>query len=555
MVIQRDYELNFSTKFIDNRAKTKNVVLKIRKYILFSFISTLLNLNFIVSASRIEWVGLYEVYELTFRTSVSSKNPFETYLLKVEVTDPDGNTLKIDGFYDGNGKDGQDGNIWKARICPDKTGIWRWKTIPGDNGKNNFENMTGEFACYDNGSKGGIIAQGKYFKYQNGPFVFLQGNFLDFSRGLLSTHVYMADDLNDINRKAILKRQLDFHKANKINLYLANKGDYNGKKITPWLEKDGELDRDRMDLKRWKLYDECIDDFDKKGLIASIWFFADDSQYGKLSKREIETIFRYCMARLSSFRNTIYVICLEWEEDWHKEEINKAGNYIQAHNPWNRLLSVHGVSVPQKKMLREKQNFLKRLGDLFSEDNYWEFSDQKWPTFIASQVGNKSNAKEVNELAVNLYKEEIIPHLSEEFGILRNDSDKSLRAKMWANFCGGAAGGGTGSDIASLLNFLQKGKVPFQRMKPSNSLLNKGGINSFCLAEEGHHYAVYTGSGKVSLRVTNPDMVAYWYNVREPSPRFISAGPVHKGQNEFEPPNIGKDWVLWITEKSNCPEA
>jgi len=530
-------------------------MLRIGLYILVVFFASLFNSDLIESAGSIERVGLYDVYELEFSSSEMPDNPFYTYLLRIEVTDPDMNTKVIDGFFDGNGKGGQKGSIWKARICPHKTGIWRWKTISGDNGKNNFETMTGEFACSDKGSKGGVISQGKYFKYQNGPFLYLQGNFLDFSGGLLSTHVYMADDLNENNRKAILKRQLYFHKANKINLYIANKGDYNGEKVTPWLERSGDLDRDRMDMKRWKFYDDCIDNFNRRGIIASMWFFADDSQFGKLSKREKEILFRYSMARLSSFSNTLFVICLEWEEGWHKDGINEAGNYIQARNPWNRLLSVHGVSVQGKKKLRKKQNFLKRLEDLFNGANYWEFSNQKWPTFIASQVGNRSTAKEVNELAVNLYKDETIPHLSEEFGILTDDSDKSLRAKMWANFCGGAAGGGTGSDIASFLNFIQKGKVPFQRMKPSNSLLKKGGFNSFCLAEEGRHYVVYSSSGKVTLQVTNPDVVAYWYNVREPSPRFIPAGTVHSGQNEFEPPDMAKDWVLWITEESNRPEV
>ena len=325
---------------------------KIRKYILASLIAVIFNICTIASASRIERVGLYEVYELTFRTSVSSKNPFETYLLKVEVTDPNGNTLTIDGFYDGNGKDGQDGNIWKARICPYKTGTWRWRTVPGDTGENNFGHEKGEFVCYHNGAKGGLIAQGKYFKYQNGPFVYLQGNFLDFSNGLESTHVYMGKGITDDNREAILRRQLEFHKANKVNLYLANRGDYERKKVTPWMKDSIDVGLTRMDLGRWRLFEDWISEFGENGLFAEIWFFADDSRFGSLSKKEKEILFRYGMARLSSLSNTFFIICLEWDEEWSKAQINAAGEYIQTKNPWNRLLSVHGLPVvdDNKKM-------------------------------------------------------------------------------------------------------------------------------------------------------------------------------------------------------------
>jgi hypothetical protein len=257
------------------------------------------------------------------------------------------------------------------------------------------------------------------------------------------------------------------------------------------------------------------------------------------------------MARLSSLSNTFFIICLEWDEEWSKAQINAAGEYIQTKNPWNRLLSVHGLPVVDDN----KKMSIKRFIKLFKNRKYWEFSDEKWPAFIATQVGNGCAAQEVNHVAIRVNEEQSISHPSEEFGILRSDSDKNLRAKMWANFCGSASGGGTGSYIASFLNLLQKSNIQFQRMKPANSLLNKRGFNSFCLAEEGHYYVVYTGSGKVSLQVSSLDLVACWYNVSEPSPRFIPAGPVHKGQNEKEPPDTAKDWVLWITEKSNRPEG
>lgn len=525
-------------------------MLNTRKFISVTFIATTLIFCFIGNARSVDRVGLYNIYELKFNASESTNNPFDNYLLKVEVMDPDGKTLIIDGFFDGDGAGGQNGKIWKARINPYKIGEWSWKTLPGDNGLDKFDHKNGKFICYENDAKGGVIAEGKYFKLQNGPFIYLQGNFLDFNRGLQSTHVYMGDSISDDTRKDILRRQLDFHKANKINVYIANRGDYKGQKVTPWLNISGNVDLNKMDLQKWQLYDDCINEFEKNGLFTVIWFFADDSQYGNLSKKVKEKLFRYGMARLSSYSNTLFIICLEWEEEWSKAQINEAGNYIQAHNPWNRLISVHGLSVPDKKRYFKKKSFLERFNRLFDESNYWEFSEEKWSTFIASQVGNDSTPKEVNELAIKLNEEEAIPHLSEEFGILKSDTDKYLRAKMWANFCGGSAGGGTGSDVGSFQNFIKKSKIQFQKMKPSNYLLRGEKNNKFCLAEEGKNYVVYSEKGKINILIEKADMVAYWYNVREQSAALIPAGKViNVGQNEFETPDSENDWVLWITEK------
>ena len=61
------------------------------------------------------------------------------------------------------------------------------------------------------------------------------GNFLDFADGLHSTHVFMSETLTDAERSAIIARQRDFHDANKANIYIANKGDYGSRSVTPWL--------------------------------------------------------------------------------------------------------------------------------------------------------------------------------------------------------------------------------------------------------------------------------------------------------------------------------
>ena len=92
-------------------------------------------------------IGKYQLYELVFKADNIPENPFDTYLLKLEVTDPNGKTFTMDGFYDGDGKGGQNGKTWRARICPYLTGIWSWRTVPGDMLDKGLEDLKGQFRC------------------------------------------------------------------------------------------------------------------------------------------------------------------------------------------------------------------------------------------------------------------------------------------------------------------------------------------------------------------------------------------------------------------------
>ena len=76
-------------------------------------------------------VGKHKMLEVVATAAEMPANPFATYLLKLEVTDPAGRVFTVDGFYDGEGDGGQTGRTWKARLCPYRTGRWAWHTVPG----------------------------------------------------------------------------------------------------------------------------------------------------------------------------------------------------------------------------------------------------------------------------------------------------------------------------------------------------------------------------------------------------------------------------------------
>src|SRR5688572_13774860 len=101
-------------------------------------------------------IGKHKVLELAFTAAAAPPNPFDVYLLKLEVTDPAGKTFTVEGFYDGDGKGGQSGNVWKARLTPYMAGAWRWRTVPGDAPDSRLAGLAGRFTCVASGDTGGI---------------------------------------------------------------------------------------------------------------------------------------------------------------------------------------------------------------------------------------------------------------------------------------------------------------------------------------------------------------------------------------------------------------
>jgi hypothetical protein len=375
------------------------------------------------------------------------------------------------------------------------------------------------------------VAQGKYFRLQGGDFLFPVGNFLDHAGGL-PLWSYFGEKVTDPQRDAIIARHRDFHAANKYMVYLSNHSDTSGEYseiVTPWLGTAARSDKTRMDLKRWKLYDGYFQRMKENEMSAYVSFFEDGKpgNYGRLPRADRNRFLRYAMARNSAFSHLWYVLCFEWQEAWSKADVNDAGRFLQSHNPWQRLISVHDWAGQP-----------------------WAFAGETWPSYIASQDGNDATPEVVNRYVISL-RAHGLPVLADEFGSNRTDSDAKIRGKMWAAFCAGAAGTGTGTDLKMFQRFLAESRIPFQRMEPSNHLVQGGGSSWFCLAESGHHYLVYSVGGSFTLSVSGTGLTGRWFNPRDRDASLGSPFASPAGTRTFTPPDPVGDWALWMTDGSN----
>ncbi|RPH57252.1 DUF4038 domain-containing protein [bacterium] len=305
---------------------------------------------------------------------------------------------------------------------------------------------------------------------------------------------------------------------NKVNVYLANRGDYGGVSTTPWLGTAGRNDKARFDLARWRTYDRWVERMRDAGMVAHLWFFADDSGFGDLPDADRRRLLRYGMARLSGYANTMFTLALEWQEGWSREEVESHGRFLQENNPWNRLVSVHGTT-----------------GD-------FAFPQAPWVDYLQIQAGNDASHRAVH--AMGLANRALAPRplIQEEHGL--GEESAANRQKAWAAFMAGAAGVGTGHDLAHLAKFAAS--VRFERMEPAGALVVAGG--AFALAEKGRAYVFYLfdgGAVRVNLRgIRGAPLVVEWH---DPRTGAVRRGPRIKGGRIFSfqaPP--GGDWVLSI---------
>jgi hypothetical protein len=460
---------------------------------------------------------------VSYNGSQGTPNPFTDVQLTAQVTAPSGRKVTADGFFDGDGAGGQSGNVFKVRVFADELGTWSWVTqsnVASLNGK------TGSFAV--SGTLAGAFGKGsividplhtRYFKYKQGNPVYLLGKFLDRAApvSIRFSHTMLSEERTDADRQALLDRHLGMG-LNKINVYLANHTDYASISTTPWLGTADANDKARFDLQRWRLYEQWVRKMRDAGVVTQLWFFADG--FGNHSDADRKRLIQYGMARLSGYVNTVFTLMTEWQEGWTTTEVDTHMVYLNQHNPWDRLATVHGLP-----------------GD-------FSFPTASWADYIDLQAGvtNTITHDFVHDLGLTNRQKAVKPMIQEEFCM--GDETDAERQMLWAAFTSGAAASGTGGYLKPFSQFVKT--VPFERMAPADDLVVTGA--AYVLAEEGASYVAYLyqgGTASINLTEASGTVEVDWFNPR--TGVFQDAPSVSGGAaRSFTAPGTG-DWVLRLT--------
>lgn len=255
-------------------------------------------------------------------------NPFTE--VKLTAVFSNGNRqVKVDGFYDGNGK-------YLVRFMPDKTGTWRYST---SSNVRQLDGLTGSFECVEpsKGNHGPVRVKDKFhFEYADGTPYYPFG----------TTCYAWIHQKTELQEKTL--ETLKSSAFNKIRMCVFPKHyDYNHNEPELYAY-EGSLDKGfdfaRFDPKFFRHLEKRIMDLQKLGIECDLILFHPYDRWGfsEMGADNDERYLKYIVSRLSSFRNIWWSMANEYDlfkktiEDWER-----LANTVQVNDPYSHLNSIH----------------------------------------------------------------------------------------------------------------------------------------------------------------------------------------------------------------------
>ncbi|MFH1718343.1 MAG: DUF5060 domain-containing protein [Planctomycetota bacterium] len=263
---------------------------------------------------------------------------------------------KIHGFWDGDGKTGTSGSVFKVRFCPTKTGRWNLVEVYSNrqelHGRNEGESVTAVasehpgFWVVDSDGPGRrwyMRSDGSHpYIFGNTHYTFLSGYYTD---GKPSGNDIVAD----------IAGNAEYFKKLRFSLY----GDrYPNPDEKPFFDDDGHP-TDRGDCShrpnpRWfnQRVDLAVRTAWDHDLIADLIVCGPDTKESRSvlhaanNGGDAEPFLKYIAARYGSYPNVWICLCNEFDikdPKYSEEEIARFGRIIRKYLPYPTPLSVHTV--------------------------------------------------------------------------------------------------------------------------------------------------------------------------------------------------------------------
>lgn len=536
----------------------------------------------------------------------NSPNPFKDYRLQLNLISPSGKTHSIPGYFDGDGRGGATGNIWRAKLTPAEAGQWKY-TASFRRGTNiaidlsstagtatSFNGATGTFGI-DGPSSTAATMQGffgkgmlqyasgqHYLKFQDGTYYVKAGsnepeNFLGFT-GFDSTpngwHKYAAHvndwktgdpDWNSGKGKPIIGLVNYFAQKgiNSIYLLAQNVGGQN-KDVWPWagnINRYGGNDNTHYDVSKLAQWTTVFEHMNKKGIVVNMVF----AETEEASKKELDNatlgterklFYREMAARFG------YLPGLEWnlneEYCWRypisDSMIKSWAGYMRSVDPFDRPMTVHsqgyqqrtwGYFVGDNRFDLTSLQYYKSVANYGKEIEYWRNTTSSSGRAIAVSIDEARETTASNQTA---QRKELLWSTLLSGGNLEWSTDKFGWCDDFRYY------DGIYTTTGYALKFMKN--IPFWQMKPSDSLV-EGESSSYgggqCFAKAGDTYAIYlpnasSSSDTLNLTGQSGSYTLKWFNPRtgnfEGSSRTISAGS--RANLGTPPSSSSEDWVILV---------
>lgn len=473
-------------------------------------------------------------------------NPFSV-LFDVIFTGPNGNQYDIPGFYDGNGRGGLDGNVWKVRFSADKTGQWKYFSQSDNRQLNRHSGIftitepseeTPTFYRWGRLEYTGTAENKlRYLKFRDGPYWLKAG--CDDPENFLGGY-------DNYNTTAKRKAAIDYLSERGINSFYImthNLGGDDGD-VWPWLGgTPGEAMANggpeaRFDIVKLAQWRELFEYMQTKGIVPYL-VLEDDSAWKGYSH---ERYYREIIARFGDLPSLLFNFGEEHNENYELAQALEFMKTLKQIDPYDHPRGIHNVNIPNDQYIdatqvdftsiqtgahgtlsgldkalehhrttldwidRCRQRDKRTLVINFDEGRPEEDRHAWWSTFLAGGVWEAHVLKPYNR-----------PMVSWE--------------PVWTQLGGARV-------------FMES--LPFWEMESHDELI-KSGV-AFCLAKPDEVYALYLpkgGSVTISLPENSNFDVAWWNPANGQDGLFQNLVRVDGGIRQFNAPAVG-DWALRI---------
>ncbi len=473
-------------------------------------------------------------------------NPFAV-MVEGTFTAPGGRTFRVPGFYDGDGRGGPDGPVWKLRFAADEVGAWTWRSRSANS---QLDGQAGSFTVvppaadapdfYRWGRLEAVATAEnniRYLKFRDGPYWLKAG--CDDPENFLGAYQHYD---------TLKKRQaaVDYLAGRGVNsLYIMSHnigGDDND--VWPWLGKTareakahgaGDVRFDLAKLAEWRALFVYMQ---RRGVVVYLVLEDDSAWKGYDHGR----YYREIVARFGDLPALLFNLGEEHNENYRLSEGLTLARRLEEIDPYGHPRGIHNVNSPNDAYI-----------------------DAPQIDFTSIQTGSPGarrgleQALDHNRIAIDW------------LGRCRSRGKRPLmigfdegrpeerRAAWWAAYLAGAvweahvlapydrpmsAWDETWTQLGGARAFLES--TPFWEMQPHNELVASG--RAFCLARLGAAYALYLPAGG-AVTVNLPDegnyTFAWWSPANGVRGRFTAGGQTPGGRQSFTPPAPG-DWALRI---------
>ncbi len=286
---------------------------------------------------RNKLVYQWQTVEFRFRAANRYEKPWSQVSLSVDFIGPEGQTFRMDGFWDG-------GRTWAVRFAPPVAGQWHYRTnadvadpgLKGLTGSFQAAVAVGENPLYRHGGILQVSADHRYLTYSDGtPFFWLGDTWWFCPSNLVPFDHSDHPGIPSMYKALVNKRKSQGFTIAQM-AFIGSLGMHQDVEAFMNLLRGG-----KFNMKYWKKVDAYIQYANNAGIIPAIIL---DWHYPALPTYTLEQwkfLWRYFIARYGAHAVT-WLVCGEYNNpNSNVAQVMAIGEFIKQCDPYKRAMSVH----------------------------------------------------------------------------------------------------------------------------------------------------------------------------------------------------------------------